>query len=142
MLENFVKNIALLDAKSLIVEVAGSRTEELADHNVMNLEQGKNSSGEFITPHYSDPKYYELKKAIGMIPSNGSPDLKLTGDFHEGIFAKTQNNDIFFNSSDSKAGMLQDVYGDEIYGVQENQLIDIIDGDMPETIDKHLMKGE
>jgi len=137
-LDRFIKNARSLSAKKLIVEAAGPHTDELADLNVTNMEQGLMSNGKNISPEYQSSEYAEYKSSIGSI-SSPTPDLKLTGDFHEGVFAKISGENIEFGSTDEKESDLQRQYTDDIFGVQEDQLEEVIDETLVGIIDKKLM---
>lgn len=135
--DDFIKRVNNLNAKDLIVKAASSNTEELADQNVINLDSGLLSTGKNISPKYETDAYANFKKSIGSKVSP-TPNLKLTGDFHSGVFAKSQGDKIMFGSSDEKEGKLQDKYSADIFGVTQEQLISQIDSDIVKLIDLKL----
>jgi hypothetical protein len=59
----------------------------------------------------------------------GEPfDLKETGDFLEGIFAKVQRDSIFFDTQDSKKKeVLFNLLSDDIFGLQDEDLHSFLD---------------
>lgn len=138
-IEDFILNANGLSAESIIFEAASKNTDELADLNVLQLESGLMSTGAKLRPEYSTTTYAKYKKSIGS-KSSPTPDLKLTGAFHEAFYVKPENGKIKFGSNDSKEGKLQQDYGDDIFGVTTDNLINTIDPDIPDIIDKMLMK--
>lgn len=99
---------------------------DMADKNREQLSKGLNSEG-VIFSYYASDAYARFKKSIGGIAPLGVTDLKLTGDFHSGILAEKQGDNILFDSRDSKAGMLTDKYGDSIFGLTDKNKADITD---------------
>lgn len=137
-LDIFIDNIKGLDAKSLIVKAASNHLDELADLNVDQMTKGVMSNGKSIAPEYQSAEYAEYKSSIGSI-SSPTPDLKLSGDFHEGVFAKISGNELEFGSTDDKESDLQRQYTDDIFGVTDENLTETIDDTLIEEIDKKLM---
>lgn len=83
----------------------------IADLNVKQLEDGKRVDGKSIVPEYQSDIYAKSKKSIGAKPTIGTPDLKLTGSFHSGIYASKKGNEyIYTYSTDSKADKLNSKY--------------------------------
>ena len=93
----------------------------MADMNRDQLTFGINAEGGEVGLYQSEP-YARLKKAIGGRAPFGTVDLKLTGDFHSGIFAKKSGKELRFGSTDTKQSMLSEKYGESIFGLTaENQ---------------------
>lgn len=138
-IEKFISNVQSLDAETILMEAASLNTDELADLNTQQMESGIMSTGENITPKYGSNAYAQYKKSIGS-KSSPTPDLKLTGDFHSGLYAKVENKKLKFGSTDWKEGTLQQQYTADIFGVTTDNLISQTDSDIPTIIDKMLMK--
>ena len=100
----------------LVLESAMAHSEVIADLNVKQLEEGKRIDGNSIIPEYQSDLYAKAKKAIGAKPPIGTPDLKLTGSFHAGIYADKKGNYIYTYSSDEKADRLNAKYR-KIFGL-------------------------
>jgi len=131
-LEGFILNVNNLNAKDLLIESVSSRTEELTDQNVSQMDKGLLSTGDKITPEYSD-FYAEIK-------GFKTPNLELFGDFKAEMYSSIEGDKIKYGSADWKEAKLQGYYGDKIFGVTDDSLIEISDMDLPETIDKKMMK--
>jgi hypothetical protein len=99
----------------------------MADANVSRIERGVNADGNRIGLLKSEP-YARYKKATGGIAPFGDVDLKFSGDFLSGAFARRNNQTIVFGSTDEKSSMLQDKYGQNIFGLLEEQRTDIANG--------------
>lgn len=100
----------------IVLDSAMELKETIADLNVKQLEEGKRVDGANIIPEYQSDVYAKAKKSIGAKPSLGTPDLKLTGDFHRGIYADRKADYIFTYSKDSKADKLNSKYR-QIFGL-------------------------
>lgn len=115
-----------------IVAIAGEKNkEELADINVSQLDQGLLSTGKSITPKYSPN--YAIAKGFE------TPNLKLTGDFHSGVFVERKGSRLLFDSSDDKTPDLEKKYTPDIFGIapQNEQLAaDELDEDVFKEIEK------
>lgn len=81
----------------------------MADMNREQLTLGVNAEGGEVGAYRSE-SYARLKKSIGARAPFGIPDLKLTGDFHSGIFAKRLGSELKFGGTDSKTSMLIEKY--------------------------------
>lgn len=101
---------------NLVLDSAMAHSEVIADLNVKQLEDGKRIDGNNIIPEYQSDLYAKAKKAIGAKPTIGTPDLKLTGSFHSGIYADRKGNYIYTYSSDEKADKLNSKYR-KIFGL-------------------------
>lgn len=97
--------------------------ETIADLNVAQMTEGKRNDGKNIVPEYQSESYAIAKKAIGAKPPKYTPDLKLTGDFHAGVYAKKYATVIETESSDSKNAKLIEKYP-KIFGLtKESQKV-------------------
>jgi hypothetical protein len=112
--KNFVRVASELPA--IVLESAMEVKETIADLQVSQLVEGKTEKNTSIQPKYQSKVYAQMKKAIGAKPRLGTPDLKVTGDFHSGIYAKVEKDYIVTDSTDSKTGKLTDKYPD-IWGL-------------------------
>ena len=109
-LQAVVNKINRLNINTLMRSALTKLEPQMADLNVNQLEEGKTSENKLIKPKYS-AKYGQFKKRIGS-KSSPTPDLKLTGKFHEGIFADTKQDSVEFGSTDKKEGFLENKYDD------------------------------
>lgn len=109
------------DLDKIVLDSAMELKDTIADLNVKQLEDGKRENGNSIVPEYQSPNYAKTKKAIGARPTLGTPDLKLTGDFHSGIYADLRGNYIYTYSTDSKADSLNSRYR-QIFGLTKESI--------------------
>lgn len=136
-LDSFISRVSNLSAEKLIAQAASLRKEELADLNVIQLSEGKLSTGQNISPNYESDDYAKFKKSIGS-KSSPIPDLILTGAFTEGINVDIQGNRILFDSSDEKTNHLESKYSFDIFGVTDKNLIETLDADIAKIIDNEI----
>jgi hypothetical protein len=127
--DNIVKNLSKEADKAI-----DNNLSTMRDLNVEQMEQGLNSDGKQIGLLRSEP-YARAKKATGGVAPFGIPDLKLTGDFHAGTFAKKQGQSLQFGSTDSKTGELTSKYGKEIFGLTDKNKTTTTDQILAETLD-------
>lgn len=108
---------------SIVLESAMEVESSIVDLQVKQLEEGKTYKDQPIKPAYQSDVYATTKKAIGAKPPKGTPDLKLTGDFHSGVYANYYKGAKVIEtfSKDEKAPRLTEKYKD-IWGLtKKNQ---------------------
>jgi hypothetical protein len=120
-----------------IVAIAGEKNDaELADINIEQLDEGILSTGKKITPDYS-PGYAKFK-------GFKTPNLKLEGDFHSGIFVDRKGEFLIFDSTDYKTPKLEGKYSSDIFGIapkNEQRAADEIDETLLKDLDNEYSKG-
>ena len=131
-INNFVNNW-----DSLIHEFIMSFEPDFIDMVQDQLSKGQGGDGNNLESYSSDV-YAKFKQSIGSL-SSPIADLKLTGDFYEGMI---MNDDFVIFSTDSKDKMLHQMFGDDITEVQDKNMAKFIKEQMlPEFEDfikKHL----
>ena len=96
--------------------------EEILDLNLAQLEVGQDSTGALLDKYQYD-SYAKFKKSVkGSKAPEGTPDLKLEGDFYSGFVLKPDDKDFLITSEDSKAHHLRDKYGEDIFGLNSKHL--------------------
>lgn len=103
--------------KGLLKIVEHSKNQAL-DLNTKQLFEGRDSQGQSLGG-YKSQSYAQFKRTLN--PA-GVVDLKLTGSFYSGFFAKTDKFPVLFDSTDEKTSELKAKYGDEIFGLDQNNL--------------------
>ena len=96
--------------------IFGQSADDLVKLNTDQLLQGKDSTGDFITPDYFYDSY-KAEKIKKNPKAGGHVDLKYNGDFHDGIFVDVDSRGITIDSSDGKTPSLESKYGKEIFGL-------------------------
>jgi len=102
-------------------------TIDMADMNVNQMMNGLNADGDQIG-EYRSVNYAAFKQRLNPAPPPMTPDLRLTGSFHSGLFAKYTGNDIIFGSTDRKSNDLATKYGANIFGLTESNQEEIKEG--------------
>jgi hypothetical protein len=103
-------------AVPLEVEIVKMNTDRL-----YNL--GEYPSGQPVRPDYT-PLTIKIKKSKGQPTDRVT--LKDTGDFHDSFYVKFERDQFIILASDVKAGKLVAKYGFEIFGLSEEDLIDLL----------------
>ena len=107
--------------RTIINRAIVENQEEILDLNVAQLEIGQDSTGALLEKYQYD-SYAKMKKAMGSKAPEGTPDLKLEGDFHEGFVLREDGSDFLITSEDSKKDRLRDKYGEDIFGLQPKNI--------------------
>lgn len=79
---------------------------------------GERSDGKKIGKYKSVP-YAVRKQAMNPLAGFKIVDLRLSGEFHGGIFADVREDKVVFDSLDSKTEDLVDKYGEKIFGLNQ-----------------------
>lgn len=103
-------------AVPLEVEIVKKNTDRL-----YNL--GQYPSGQPVRPDYT-PLTVRIKKSKQQPTDRVT--LKDTGDFHDSFYVKFDRDQFTILASDVKAGKLVAKYGFEIFGLSEEDLVDLL----------------
>lgn len=116
MLDRFKK----VDVQDLSEQSMEAAAPKLSQRQREQLLEGKNALGEKVG-RYRNPQYARMKNAMNPKPGYGVPDLKLSGNFHKGIYTDVRGDTIITDSTDTKTQKLADKYGEEIFGLSEEK---------------------
>lgn len=140
--EQLLENIKNTRAKlpEIFGEALLTSDDEIVRLNQSNLRKGMLSTGELITPEYSDS--YAARKGFNI------PDLNLTGGFYGSIFVTETNEpgEIWITSDEIRDGFalaahLESVYSPDIYSITEEQLDKLFDGSTGDLIINSIENG-
>lgn len=124
------------DLQVLILE-NGSAMAELVESQ---LEGGKLSTGNSITPSYASGYYATKKNAMNSLPGYGVPDLKVTGDYYAGIGVAIKSEDEYDIESDvdyaNNASIAQ--YGQETLALSDDNKQVFCDDTLGPAISKYI----
>lgn len=98
----------------------------ILDANIAQLEKGEDSLGNLLDEYVWD-WYAEMKQAEGSKAPFGIADLKLEGDFYNGFVMKYDGSKFFITSTDGKSDELEAKYGEDIFGLQSFDRIDLLE---------------
>ena len=113
---NYYRNLSL---ETEVLKSIRANEAYIVDLNTSQLMNGKDSMGKFLTP-YRNPNYAALKRAI--YNPRGVTDLRLSGDFHDGFFINANRFPVVFDSRDEKTELLTSKYGNDIFGLDKENL--------------------
>jgi len=136
---DFVKN----NIDKFILSAIEDTAQQLEEVQRDQMRIGENAEGKDIGK-LRNRNYAKRKKAKGGKARFGVADLKNTGDFYDGIIAKVENKIIELTSTDKKTDLLEDKYGEVIFGLNENSKEDYILILVPvviEKINKYMTNG-
>jgi hypothetical protein len=115
---NKLKSIKTEDIDKVILKVVDESKNQAIDLNTKQLFSGRDAKEQSLGG-YRNQEYAAFKRSLN--PA-GVVDLKLTGAFYDGFFAKTDKFPVTFSSTDEKTGELMQKYGTEIFGLDQNNL--------------------
>ena len=117
-----------------------NQTEEILEQNRAQMLEGKTSKGKKIQPKYKTKRYAQRTKNKARL--GGTPDLKLSGDFHASISLKKQKTDFVFETKLSYAKKYVVPKYNDIFGLEPKRQKKFIDDtflpEYMEKIKKHL----
>lgn len=116
---NILQTRIRLYPQALIAEtinILNRNTDKIESYITEELSKGIDADGEKIGNRkpYKSPKYAEFKNRINPLPGRGNPDLKLKGDFYEGIKVETRGQELIAEGTDFKTGILESRYGNVV----------------------------
>jgi len=115
-LAKFSSNLKSINPWKLLFPILKKVLPEIADTNRVQLERGELSTGELM-PEYKQEWYKEMKESLSTYKApSGIPDLRVEGDFYDGLYADLDDNGIEFGSTDEKESKLEAMYT-ELYSV-------------------------
>ena len=83
---------------------------KIVDFNRWQMLRGIAPDGQNIRPRYASDVYADVKKQYGSLAPFRVPDLKLTGDFQDGMYIKVWDKDYQILSEDDKYPQLEAKY--------------------------------
>lgn len=125
---DLLKKLEAFDLEETIEKCFELTEDDIADTQREQMLHGENSQGEDIG-YYRNSAYAELKERLNPL-AGGTVDLKITGDFHKGIYATVIGEELVISSFDEKTDDLEQKYGDEIFGINDNYRTDYIDQEL------------
>jgi hypothetical protein len=99
----------------IIAEVIQENASLIEDMNIAQLQAGQRADGSTL-PNYSPTSVIKYGKPPGPIR------LFETGDFYRGIVVRPFNDRLEMDNTDSKIGKLANRFGDEIIGLNEDNI--------------------
>lgn len=94
--------------------------DQLLEKQRDQLLRGERANGKKIGK-YKNPAYAAKKYAMNPLAGEGNMDWKLTGALHNDLFVDVREEDIIFDSGDSKTGDLIKRFGDPFGINKDNQ---------------------
>lgn len=111
------------EQEAAILGILQNNWEYAVDLLTMQLMEGVDGDGAQLD-HYRDKAYAEMKLELN---PKGVTDLKLTGDFHDSIYLKSDKWPVEFDASDWKKQHLVSVYGKGILQLEDSRIKTLVD---------------
>ena len=127
--------MALTPRKAVEVAIQTIDSEYVTELNKEQLFDGEFSDGT-PTPDYSPHTIEKKKKSGGFISSNGRIAFRDKGDFFRKMGVKKQKTQLKLFSKDEKSNMLIEEFGEDIFGLNEENKQLIIEDEFPKFIDE------
>lgn len=119
-IQQLIDNVSAISFNQVIEEAIEQTAPELIKQQQAQMLTAQNSDGGVIG-YYASPAYKARKLAANPL-AGGKVDLKLTGDFQRSIFVDPRLGSVVIDSGDSKAGMLIEKYGENIFGLNDKSM--------------------
>jgi hypothetical protein len=101
--------------ENVCINAMENTTDEYTQANRLQMLYGKDRNNEIIGT-YKNARYKAKKQAMNP-RAGGYVDLRLTGRYYQSIKATVSGTEVLVIASDSKAKMLEEKYGESIYGI-------------------------
>lgn len=116
---DMIENLDSIDVDKESKVAVGKTTREMVMLNREQMAHGIRSDGKQIG-RYRNSEYAIMKNALNPLPGLGNVDLILTGAFSDSFDIDVNGEDIDRIATDSKAESLIEKYGDEVFGLTDN----------------------
>lgn len=117
-IDGMIRKFKSVKVKSLLEESVYKTREQLKRLQRLQMLHGRNRLGYKIGVYKN--KAYAIKKHIqNPLAGKGFVDLRLTGEFHKAIFADERETYVVLDSADPKTADLIEMYGEEIFGLND-----------------------
>jgi len=100
--------------------------KDIEEANKSKLLKGIDTEGKSLGRY----KNFEYKQRFTPV------DLKLTGDFHNSIKAEFSKTDFVIEAIDFKTKFLEKKYGENIVGISDVELLELVDLELPPIMQK------
>ena len=137
-IRGFAERFANIDFKGVAMDSFMETNEEVIEKNLEQLKEGKDKKGMNLRKYAWD-WYAVMKHNLNPAPGLGNPDLKLTGAYWRGFIIKQMGETQYeITSIDSKTGKLDDMYGKQQYGLNDEKRPKYINEDYLPVLTKNI----
>jgi hypothetical protein len=112
-LTGLITKLKSLSVQRIAEQTLKDHEETMADLQRSQLLKGRTSTGEAIVPDYAFVWYAKKKREMNPLAGYGTPDLKLTGSFHNSIKYRVSNGGIRIEANDPNnlEGRYKNIFG-------------------------------
>jgi hypothetical protein len=115
--EEYIAHLRKVNTEEVILEVLRDQQHTILDLNIEQQMGGLNSAGEILGT-YAEGPYKVFKESLNPA-ADGNVDLRLTGSFHNSFYIEAERFPVYIRARDSKEPKLVERYGEEIFGLTE-----------------------
>lgn len=126
-----------LNTDKVIDESLDETRDPFEKLNIDQMKRGFRKDGKQIVPDYINTDYAKKKQRMNPLPKFGTPDLHLTGSFHDQLNAIAEGEVIKIFSNDEKGPELENKYKD-IFGLGNNFKKKYLDENLGPTVQKKI----
>jgi len=112
------RRITSIDREALTTSIINTMSDKIVERQQERIFSGLDKNGNQIEPAYT-PFTINMKKLFDQPFDRVT--LKDTGDFYKSMFIERKGNDVIFSSKDEKTEKLTTKYGEEIFGLSEDE---------------------
>lgn len=118
-INEMIRRLQAINIHDVIGDAIEQTKEQLKVRQQDQMMEGEGKKGKI--GRYRNLSYAGRKNLINPRPGFGNVDLRLTGDFQEGIRITVNNDSVHYESSDEKAPALEAKYDEaNIYGLNKS----------------------
>lgn len=137
---DMLEKVERFDINEAAMEILSELSGDIEEVQKGQLLHGETPEGTKITPDYASPDYEAYKYAMNGLAGLGTPDLRLTGAFYNGVYFRVNGTEWEISSTDSKTEELEEKYR-PIFGLQEKKkdsIRELITKKLKEDVEKLL----
>lgn len=135
---DLLESLQDLDIDQVASDSLKEHEETIAEMNASQLAQGRKSDGKYITPEYADLTIELKKKKSGLAAVTDVVTLFDTGSHYKNLYAEVKDKQIEYGSRDSKSEALQEKYGQNIYGPDDDSKDELVEGFLKPTFEQKI----
>lgn len=138
-INQMIKRMEAVNMQEIVGDAIEQTKEQLKERQQQQMLEGEAKTGKI--GRYRNLSYAGRKQLMNPRPGFGNVDLKLTGNFQDGIRIVVGPNSVNIDSSDEKAPELKAKYDEKIFGLNKRNASDYSLQDMGPAATK-IIKGK
>lgn len=120
-IDQLINNVKKIKPLQIIKDSMAATESRLIEAQQLQMLSGKTSEGKLIGK-YKNPKYAIKKFNMNSYAGFGNVDLRLSGEFQRNTKVYFFSTAVIFKSTDQKTPKLVDRYGEQIFGLNADNI--------------------